>query len=80
MVTVVFEHGPYCLSCEPVRKPDGQFCAMVIITRRVSGVMVVSRTFPPRECFGRAEEAVQHARRWVIDWIDLHDTGGMVGD
>lgn len=80
MSKVVFAHGSYCLNCEPVLKPDGRFCAMVIITRRMSRVVVISRRFPPPECFGSSEDAVVHARQWAIGWIDAHVRPGAPDD
>ncbi|WP_233839106.1 hypothetical protein [Paraburkholderia sp. ZP32-5] len=70
MSKFVFTHGAYYLSCEPVQMPDGQFGAMVVITRASNGVLVTSRRFPDPERFERSDHAVGHARQWAIEWID----------
>lgn len=72
MSAVVFTHGQYCLSCEAVRLPDGQYVAMVIITRSSTGMLVTSRRFPDPDRFERADHAIGHARRWAVEWIDRH--------
>lgn len=61
----------YLLSCQPMRQDDGRFQARVVITA-LAGDRTRSQRFLDLEVFASEEDAVEHARRSGMDWIDVN--------
>ncbi len=69
---VTFAYRDYLLSCDAARIAPGRFQAHVVIARRSDLHIVASRFFSAQQCFASEAEAVEHARTWALDWINLN--------
>ncbi|MDR5804798.1 hypothetical protein [Caballeronia sp. LZ001] len=71
MTKVMLSRGEYSVHCEPLRMPDGRFCATAVITRPSKRAVVTSRRFPA-ERFDSPEAAIKDAVQWSMRWLNRH--------
>jgi len=70
MKYISFIYGKYCLTCEPVQLPDGDFCCVAAITAVGQHRVLAQRPFPSGEHSPTEIDAVKAARQRAVNWID----------
>jgi len=69
---VTFAYRDYLLSCNAARIAAGSYQAHAVIARRSDLHIVASRFVPAPRYFATESEAIEHARTWALDWINLN--------